>query len=142
LHYDKSSEHMGRPLNMLTVTIVMGLLLTPAVIRAQSGNSGNNAATECLSLCENPLTVKHSFNVRLHGQIFSIVDKIRSEITGSGGKFEGDTKCGRFHGKSVLGVIKGEYRSISDTEVEITIEDKPFIIPYGIIESRIKEYLS
>ena len=38
-------------------------------------------------------------------------------------------------------MIKGEYRSISDTEVEITIEDKPFIIPYRTIESRIKEYL-
>jgi hypothetical protein len=134
---------MGRSLHITIVAIVMGLLLTPAVIRAQSGqDSTNNATIEHPPTCEGAMTAKHSFNVRLHNQISSIIEKIRSEITGNGGRFEGDTKCGCFHGKSVLGMIKGEYRSISDTEVEITIEDKLFIIPYGIIESRIKEYLS
>lgn len=134
---------MGRSLNITIVTIVVGLLLTPAVIRAQSGqDSTNNAAIERPPVCEGTVTAKHSFNVKLHNQISSIIEKIKSEITGNGGRFEGDTKCGCFHGKSVLGLIKGEYRSISDTELEITIEDKPFIIPYRTIESRIKGYLS
>ena len=128
---------------MATATIVIGLLLTPVAIQAQSGQaSTNSAAIERPPLCDSTFTARHSFNVRLHNQISWIIDKIRSKITGNGGRFEGDTKCGCFHGRSVLGMIKGEYRSISDIEVEITIEDKPFLLPYGIIESRIKEYLS
>ncbi len=134
---------MERSLHITIVTIVVGLLLTPAVIGAQSGrDSTSNATIERPPICEDTGAARHSFNVRLHNQLSSIVEKIRSEITGNGGRFEGDTKCGCFHGKSVLGLIKGEYHSISDTEVEITIEDKPFIIPYKTIESRIKEYLS
>jgi hypothetical protein len=133
---------MGRSLHITIVTIVVGLLLTPAVIGAQSGqDSTDNATIEHPPICEGSVMAKHSFIVKLHDQISSIIDKIRSKITGSGGRFDGDTKCGCFNGKSVLGMIKGEYRSISDTEVEITIEDKPFIIPYRTIESRIKEYL-
>lgn len=133
---------MGRSLHITIVTIVVGLLLTPAVIGAQSGRDSTNSPTvELTPVCVDTATAKHSFIVKLHDQISSIIDKIRSKITGSGGRFEGDIKCGCFNGKSVLGMIKGEYRSISDTEVEITIEDKPFIIPYGTIESRIKEYL-
>jgi hypothetical protein len=143
LHYDKFSGRMGRSLHITIVTIIMGLLLTPAVIRAQSDrDSTNNATIIRQPICKGTVITRHSFNVKLHDQISSIIDKISSEITGSGGRFEGNTKCGCFHGKSALGMIKGEYRSISDTEVEITIEDKPFIIPYGIIESRIKKYLS
>jgi len=129
---------------MATVTIVIGLLLTSVAIQAQSGQvSRNNATIERSAVCDGSvMTAKHSFNVILHSQISSIIDRIRSRITDSGGRFEGDAKCGCFHGKSVIGMIKGEYRTISDTEVEITIEDKPFMLPYGIIESRIKEYLS
>ena len=133
---------MGRSLYITIVTIVVGLLLTPAVIGAQSARvSTNNAGVERPPVCEGTVTAGHSFYVKLHNQISSIIEKIRSEITDGGGRFEGDTKCGCFNGKSVLGMIKGEYRTISDTEVEITIDDKPFIIPYGTIESRIKEHL-
>jgi len=41
-----------------------------------------------------------------------------------------------------MGTIKVKYRSISNNEVEIIIEDKPFIIPSQTIESEIKKYLS
>jgi hypothetical protein len=141
--YDKLSERMERSLHIAGAIITIGLLLTPAAIQAQSAKGlFDNAGTEPPRLCDGIVTAKHSFNVRLHHQISSIVNKIRSKITGNGGRFEGDTKCGYFHGKSVLGTINGEYRSISDTEVEITIEDKPFILPYSVIECRIKEYLS
>ena len=61
---------------------------------------------------------------------------------GQGGKFEGNTECGFFDGKSVMGTIKLKYRSISDSEIEIVIEDKPFIIPSPTIESEVKKYLS
>jgi hypothetical protein len=67
---------------------------------------------------------------------------MKSIITGKGGSFEGNRESGSFEGKSVLGTIKGEYRSISDNEIEITIDDKPLLMSYSTIESEIKKYLS
>jgi hypothetical protein len=135
---------VGKSLHIATVTIVVALLLTPGVIRAQSGrDSTNTAIMERMAVCEGIETDKqHSFNVKLGRQISSLIEKIKSKITGTCGTFQGDARCGCFLGNSILGVIRGEYRSISDTEVQITIEDKPFIIPYRTIESRIREYLS
>ena len=84
----------------------------------------------------------HSFTVKLTDEISSVLGRVRSEITGNGGRFEGDTEYGSFDGKSVLGSIKGEYRCIAGNEIEITITDKPFIVPYGMIESEIKQYFT
>jgi hypothetical protein len=67
---------------------------------------------------------------------------MKSIITGKGGSLEGNKEFGSFEGKSVLGTIKGEYRSISDDEIEIIINDKPRLIPYSTIESEIRKYLS
>jgi hypothetical protein len=139
---------MKRSLPIAIVAIVMGLLLIPAVIHAQSDQAtadnpgADNSAIEYLQGCEVASTDKHSFIVKLHDVISSILEKVKAEITDSGGRFEGNAKCGRFQGKSILGLIKGGYRSISDTEVEITIERKPFILPYSTIESKIKEHFS
>jgi hypothetical protein len=134
---------MKRSLHITIVTIGMGLLLIPAVIQAQPDQAAkNNPTIEYLQGFQDIFTDKHSFIVKLHDEISSILEKFRSKITGNGGRFEGNTKCGCFQGKSVLGLIKGEYRSISDTEVEITIKDKPFTVPYKTIESKIKEHLS
>jgi hypothetical protein len=128
---------------MAIVTIVMGLLLIPAVIHAQSDQTTtDNPTIEYTQGCESTSTNKHSFIVKLHDVISSILEKVKAEITHGGGRFEGNVKCGCFQGKSFLGLIKGGYRSISDTEVEITIESKPFILPYRTIESKIKEHFS
>ena len=84
----------------------------------------------------------HSFTIKLTDEISSVLGRVRSEITGSGGRFEGNTEYGSFDGKSVLGSIKGEYRCIAGNEIEITITHKPFIVPYGRIESEIKQYFT
>ncbi|RPI34920.1 MAG: hypothetical protein EHM54_08975 [Nitrospiraceae bacterium] len=84
----------------------------------------------------------HSFTVKLTDEISSVIGRVRDEITGSGGRFEGNDEYGSFDGSSFLGTIKGEYRCISGNEIEITITDKPFILPYGTIESEIKQYFT
>ena len=84
----------------------------------------------------------HSFTITLTDEISSVLGRVRSEITGNGGRFEGNTEYGSFDGKSVLGLIKGEYRCIAGNEIEITITHKPFIVPYGTIESEIKQYFT
>lgn len=72
----------------------------------------------------------HSFTVQIDSDLFSVLTKVENTITRNGGTFEGDTNNGIFSGKTAIGTVKGEYRSISSTEVEITITDKPFVAPY------------
>jgi len=134
---------MKRSLQKKTMTIVIGLFLIPAVIHAQPDQvtTTKPPALEQPCVCEGTST-KHSFIVKLKNELSSILTKVKSIITGRGGKFEGNTECGSFDEKSVLGTIKVKYRSISDNEIEIIIEDKPFIIPSQTIESAIKKYLS
>jgi hypothetical protein len=133
---------MKRSLQIKTLTIVIGLFLIPAVIHAQPDQvTIPPPALEQPCVCEGTPTTKHSFIVKLKNEISAILTKIKSIITGRGGRFEGNTECGSFDGKSVLGTIKLKYRSISDNEIEIIIEDKPFIIPSQTIESAIKKYL-
>jgi hypothetical protein len=124
---------MNRSLQIKTLPIVLVLFLIPAVVHAQPDQT---------CVCENTSLTKYSFIVKLTHEISPILRKVKSIITGQGGSFEGNTECGFFDGKSVMGTIKVKYRSISNNEVEIIIEDKPFIIPTQTIESEIKKYLS
>ncbi|HMK50606.1 MAG TPA: hypothetical protein VK435_11180 [Thermodesulfovibrionales bacterium] len=116
------------------------LLFLPMMIYAQEeANQGIVALNPSMS--DSNCIPKHSFIVTVREQISSILSKIKSKITGSGGTFDGNAESGSFAGRSRLGTIKGGYRSISDNEIEITIEDKPFLVPYSAIESEIKKSL-
>jgi len=84
----------------------------------------------------------HTFTVALNDEISSVLSRVESAITGSGGTFFGDAEKGVFQGNSVMGPIKGEYCSSSGNEIRITIKDKPFIVPYSMIEGEIKKYFS
>jgi hypothetical protein len=82
----------------------------------------------------------HTFTVTLTDEISSVLARVRTSITGNGGRFEGNMEHGSFDGKSVLGLIKGEYRRLAGDEIEIKITHKPFIVPFSRIESEIKQY--
>jgi hypothetical protein len=84
----------------------------------------------------------HSFTITLSDEISAVLQRVESEITGKGGSFMCNTERGSFAGRSLLGVIKGEYRGTAENEIRITITDKPFAVPYGMIESEIKKYFS
>ncbi len=128
---------------MKFIPIIAGLIVIPSVIYAQSAPSiPKPTPIEQPFICKGTPGVKHAFVVKVKDEISSIVNKIRTKITGSGGKFEGDLEHGFFGGRSVLGTIKGEYISISGNEIEIVITDKPFILPYKTIEYRVREYLN
>ena len=90
-------------------------------------------------LSEKRRVMGHSFTVTLTDEISSVLGRVKAEITENGGRFEGNSEYGSFDGKTVLGLIRGEYRS-SGGEIEITITHKPFIVPYSRIESEIKQY--
>jgi hypothetical protein len=84
----------------------------------------------------------HTFTVALNDEISSVLSRVESAITESGGTFAGDSTKGVFQGSSVMGPIKGEYCSVAENEVRITINDKPFVVPYSMIEGEIKKYFS
>ena len=82
----------------------------------------------------------HSFIILLKEDVSSALRNVETIITGSGGSFKGDIEKGTFHAHTVAGRIKGDYRTLSDREIKITIMDKPFIVPYSMIETEIRKY--
>jgi len=78
----------------------------------------------------------HIFTLAISDEISSVLARVESAITGSGGTFLGDAEKGVFQGNSIMGPIKGEYCSVSGNEIRISIMDKPFIVPYSMIEER------
>ncbi len=84
----------------------------------------------------------HSFIVKLNHEISEILQEVASAITENGGLFNGNAECGIFHYNSAAGLIKGNYCSVSSSEIKITITDKPFFVPHGIIETEISKYFS
>jgi hypothetical protein len=134
---------MKRSIHINILGVIIVLFSIPAVIQAETDQITTiTPAVERPCVCEDAPPTKHSFIVKLTSGISSILNKVKAIITGHGGKFEGNTECGAFDGKSVLGTIKIKYRTISENEIEIIIEDKPFIVPSQTIESAIKKYLS
>jgi hypothetical protein len=86
--------------------------------------------------------MSHSFTVIVTDTLAERLKNTASEITGSGGSFEGNMETGTFRGNSFLGPITGEYCRISECEIKFTITDKPLIVPYSMIESEIKKYFT
>lgn len=134
---------MKRSLYIKTLPVLIGFFLIPAVIHAQPDQvTARTPALEQPCICDATSPIKYSFIVKLKNEISAILKKVKSIITDRGGRFEGNSECGFFDGKTVLGTIKIKYRSISNNEIEIIIQDKPFIIPSQSIELKIKRYLS
>ncbi len=134
---------MKRTLDVIIMCFAIALILIPVTIYAQSDqDSAIVSPIEQRHQCKGASGVKHSFIVKLKDEISSVLSKMKSLVMGKGGSFEGNEENGSFEGKTVLGTIKGEYRSISDDEIEITIDNKPFLVSYSTIESEIKKYLS
>jgi hypothetical protein len=52
-----------------------------------------------------------------------------------GADFEGAATSGSFSGKGVRGIY-----SIQDRVVTVTIVDKPFLIPWGLVESQVRGF--
>ena len=134
---------MKRSLYAIIVSFVIGLFLLPVTIYAQSDQDpAIGSPVEQPHACKSVSGGKYSFIVKLKDEVSSILNKMKAIITGKGGSFQGNKECGSFEGESVFGTIKVGYRSISDNEIEITIDDKPFVVSYSTIESEIKKYLS
>jgi hypothetical protein len=131
---------MIKSFSIALVIILMGFLLITAVIHKQPVQAKTkNTRLEYSQICKSKFIYRHSFSIKVRDKLSSILQKANSKVTDMGGRLEGNIDYGCFQNNSALGLIKGEYRSISDNEIEISIIKKPHSIPYTFIESKIKE---
>lgn len=56
------------------------------------------------------------------------------------GKFEGDTKVGRFDFKAPAGSFSGKYK-VFNKVIEITFENKPIYLPAFVIVQFLKQHI-
>jgi len=69
-----------------------------------------------------------------------LIDNLRDAILQVNGTFEGDLNEGVFRGSTPLGGFSGRY-AINGDDIDISIDDKPFLIGCSRIEKEIRQYL-
>lgn len=79
---------------------------------------------------------KCNFSIPFTGTPDEIYVKARAAVEKQGGNFSGNSTGGQFS-INVFGTITGSY-TVSGQQLEITIEDKPMMIPCSAIEGALK----
>lgn len=82
-----------------------------------------------------------NFSIPFSGEAETILNKARAAIESQNGNFSGDTTSGNFDVTVFANTIKGNY-NVSGQNLNITITDKPFLIPCSTIESFLKSKIA
>jgi hypothetical protein len=82
---------------------------------------------------------KCNFSISFTGTPEDVYNKAKAAVEKQGGTFDGDSSGGNFS-ISVFGTISGSY-SVSGNQLNITIEDKPIMIPCAAIENVLKSQI-
>lgn len=82
---------------------------------------------------------KCNFSFPFTGTAGEVHSRAKAAVEKQGGIFEGDTQSGSFS-LQVFGKITGRYEIVGGT-IEITIEDKPMMIPCSAIENVLQSQL-
>lgn len=81
------------------------------------------------------------FNIPFQGSLTEAIAKARSAVEKQGGNFTGDENSGKFDvsvmGNNIIGIYTAK-----DNKLELTIQNKPFIIPCSAIEAYLTKQLS
>ncbi|WP_121354262.1 hypothetical protein [Flavisolibacter nicotianae] len=80
------------------------------------------------------------FSIPFSGAPEPILAKARTAVQSQGGNFDGDTNSGDFDVSVFGNKITGNY-TIAGQTLNITITDKPFLVPCSAIESFLKGQL-
>lgn len=86
--------------------------------------------TPCTGPCEFQVTLANPADALARAQ---------REILAAGGRFDGTLASGTFSGKTLLGEFDGTYTA-SGPVIQIQISRKPFLVPCGLIESKLREF--
>jgi hypothetical protein len=76
----------------------------------------------------------YNFSFDKPGNIAQAVNTVKTGIVQKGGSFNGDERAGSF----IASGISGEYNIVD--KVDVTIIDKPRIIPNSLIEKEVKKF--
>lgn len=82
---------------------------------------------------------KCNFSIGFSGSAEEVYNKAKAAVEKQGGSFNGDANTGNFS-INVFGTISGSY-SVSGSQLNIVIEDKPMMIPCGAIENVLKSQI-
>jgi hypothetical protein len=81
-----------------------------------------------------------NFSIPFSGSAQDLINKAKSAVQGQGGQFTGDTTNGLFDVSVFGNTIKGTY-TVSDQNLDIIIDSKPFFVPCSTIEGYLKNAL-
>lgn len=76
-----------------------------------------------------------TFRVKITTNPDDIIEKAARIASQKGAVFKGNASSGRFEGHGV----SGEYEVEGDT-MRVTINQKPFIAPWSLVESKVKSF--
>ncbi|MGN6400775.1 MAG: hypothetical protein ACTHMD_09990 [Flavisolibacter sp.] len=79
---------------------------------------------------------KCNFSIDFAGSAQDVFNRAKVAVEKQGGSFTGDSSGGNFS-INVFGTISGTY-TVSGQQLQISIEEKPMMIPCGAIESALK----
>lgn len=82
-----------------------------------------------------------NFSIPFSGAAETILAKAKAAVESQNGDFTGDVNSGNFEVSVFANLIKGHY-NISGQTLNLTITDKPFLIPCGTIESLLRSKIS
>ncbi|HEX2607122.1 MAG TPA: hypothetical protein VHK91_07070 [Flavisolibacter sp.] len=82
---------------------------------------------------------KCNFSIGFTGTPEALFSKAKATVEKQGGSFTGDAHAGSFS-LQVFGTISGSY-VVAGQQLEISIEEKPMMIPCAAIESALKSQL-
>jgi hypothetical protein len=77
------------------------------------------------------------FLIPFSGTAADIVSKAKNTVESNGGNFKGDDSFGMFNISAFGNTIKGSY-TIAGQNLEIVVEEKPFLLSCSMIESFLK----
>lgn len=83
---------------------------------------------------------KCNFSISFSGSHEDVYNKAKAAVVKQGGSFTGDSSHGSFS-INVFGTISGTY-SVSGQQLNISVEEKPMMIPCSAIENVLKGQIS
>ena len=82
---------------------------------------------------------KCNFTIPISGAPDQVLNRAKAAIEKQGGTFSGDAGNGTFS-LNVFGNISGSY-TVSGSQLNVVIEEKPIMIPCAAIESALKNQM-
>lgn len=77
------------------------------------------------------------FLITLTSDVHKVIDRFKATAQKNNFQFSGDDRLGQFSGKG----IEGRYE-INGNQLTITIEKKPLLIAWSLIESTVRDFFA